>query len=197
MSGGEQAMGTAALMADAIDGFGQRLGAVDDTHWNAPTPCRDWDVRTLANHVVGELLWVSPLLEGKTIAEVGDRFDGDVLGDEPLDAWASAAADARSAASQPGAQDRTVHLSFGDVPGSEYLGQVTSDLTIHSWDLAQAVRADDRLNVALVAFVDDFLSPQIDAWRTAGAFGPALDVGPGASTQDRLLAQTGRSSNWA
>jgi uncharacterized protein (TIGR03086 family) len=186
-----------ALMAEAIDGFGQRLGAVDDSQWNAPTPCGEWDVRTLANHVVGELLWVSPLLEGTTIAEVGDRFDGDILGDDPLGAWASAAADARSAASEPGAQERTVHLSFGDVPASEYLCQVTSDLVIHSWDLAQAVRADDRLQPTLVAFVDDYLSPQIEVWRSAGAFGPAVDVGPDAGTQDRLLAQTGRSPDWA
>ncbi len=73
-----------ALMASAIDGFEQRLGAVGATEWNAATPCDDWDVRTLVNHVVNELLWMPPLLEGKTIAEVGDRFDGDVLGSDPL-----------------------------------------------------------------------------------------------------------------
>ena len=72
-----------ALMASAIDGFEQRLGAVGATEWNAATPCDDWDVRTLVNHVVNELLWMPPLLEGKTIAEVGDRFDGDVLGSDP------------------------------------------------------------------------------------------------------------------
>jgi uncharacterized protein (TIGR03086 family) len=184
------------LMADAIDGFGQRLKVVDAAHWKAVTPCTDWDVRTLVNHVVGELLWVPPLLEGKTIAEVGDRFDGDILGDDPLAIWIDAAAGAQAAASQPGAQERTVHLSFGDFPGGDYLGQVTSDVIIHSWDLARAVGADDRLNSALVEFVDDFLSPQVDAWRSAGAFGPAIDVAPDAGAQDRLLAQTGRSPSW-
>ena len=52
----------AALMADAIGGFEQRLSGVDATQWNAATPCAEWDVRTLVNHVVGELLWVPPLL---------------------------------------------------------------------------------------------------------------------------------------
>jgi uncharacterized protein (TIGR03086 family) len=184
-----------ALMADAIGGFGQRLSVVDASQWNATTPCDDWDVRALVNHVVAELLWVPPLLEGQTIAEVGDRFDGDILGREPEITFKSAAGAAEVAASEPGAQERTVHLSFGDFPGSDYLGQVVSDVIIHTWDLARAVGADDRLDPALIAFVDDFLSPQIDAWRSAGAFGPAVDVGPDASAQDRLLAQTGRSSS--
>ena len=185
----------AALMADAIGGFEQRLSSVDPSQWNAATPCEDWDVRTLVNHVVAELLWIPPLLEGNTIAEVGDRFDGDVLGSEPLATYVSAAAGAQAAASEAGAQERTVHLSFGDFAGSDYLGQVISDVVIHSWDLARAIGADDRLDPALVAFVDDFLSPQIEAWRAAGAFGPAIDVGPDAGAQDRLLAQTGRSSS--
>jgi uncharacterized protein (TIGR03086 family) len=185
-----------ALLVDAVDGFGQRLNAVDAGQWSAATPCEDWDVRTLVNHVVGELLWMPPLLAGKTIADVGDRFDGDILGDDPHATWASAVADARAAASLPGAQEDTVHLSFGDFPGSEYLSQITSDLVIHAWDLARAVGADDRLSPTLIEFVDGFLSPQVDAWRSAGAFGPPVDVAPDADAQSQLLAQTGRSSNW-
>jgi uncharacterized protein (TIGR03086 family) len=187
----------AELHRQACSQVTTRVERIAAGHWDLPTPCTEWNVRDLVHHLVSGTSWVAPLVEGCTIAEVGDRFDGDILGDDPLDVWASAAAEARSVASQPGAQERTVHLSFGDVPASEYLCQVTSDLVIHSWDLAQAVRGDDRLNASLVAFVDDYLSPQIDVWRSAGAFGPAVDVGPDAGSQDRLLAQTGRSPNWA
>ena len=67
-----------------------------------------WDVRTLVNHVVGEELWTVPLLEGRTIAEVGDRFDGDVLGAVPSDVVDSAAKAAAAAFEEPGAADRTV-----------------------------------------------------------------------------------------
>lgn len=185
-----------ALVELALDGFGNRLDAVQATQWNAETPCADWDVRTLVNHVVAELLWVPPLLNGKTMAEIGDQFDGDVLGSDPQMAWQSAAAEALAAASQPGAQDHTTHLSFGDFPGSEYLGQVTSDVIIHSWDLARAIGSDDRFDAGLTDFVDEFLSPQVEAWRAAGAFGPAAEVGPDASAQQRLLAKTGRSPSW-
>lgn len=181
------------LMANALNGFGGRLGKVDPASWDASTPCADWDVHTLVNHVVGELLWLPPLLEGKTIAEVGGRFDGDVLAEDPVATWRSAAEAAQAAAEQPGAQERTVHLSFGDFSGSDYLGQIVSDVIIHSWDLARAAGLDDRMDATLLEFATNFLTPQIEAWRSAGAFGPAVDVGADADPQDRLLAQTGRA----
>jgi uncharacterized protein (TIGR03086 family) len=184
-----------ALLAKAIERFQRHLDGVGD-RWSAPTPCADWDVRTLANHVVGELLWVPPLLEGATIAEVGDRFDGDVLGADPQTTGREAAAGFLAAAATPGARERTVHLSFGDFPGGEYLGQVGSDVVIHTWDLARALGDDDRLDPDTLAFVDGFLTPQIDAWRAGGAFGPAVPTSAPVGSQERLLAETGRDPGW-
>jgi uncharacterized protein (TIGR03086 family) len=186
------------VLAAALDGFQRRLLATRPNHWSSPTPCAEWDVRALVNHVVGELLWVPPLLAGKTIAELGDRFDGDVLGDDPVATARQAANALRAEASEPGAMTRTVHLSFGDFSGADYLGQVTSDVIIHTWDLAKATQGDDDLGADLVAFADDFLGPQIEAWRSAGAFGPAVavDTGPDATRQERLLASTGRDPAW-
>jgi len=186
----------ASLFSSAVDGFGTRVAVIGDQQWSASTPCAEWDVRALVNHVVGELLWLPPLLEGKTIAEVGSQFDGDVLGDDPGATWKMAAAAAQSAAAKPGAQERTVHLSFGDFPGSEYLGQVTTDLTIHSWDLARAVGADDRCDPALIEFVTEFLAPQIEMWRNPGIFATPVNAGADANRQDQLIASTGRAPDW-
>ena len=66
---------------------GSEVGA---DQWALDTPCTEWNVRTLVNHVTVEDLWVPPLLRGATIEEIGDRFDGDQLGDDPKAAWRTA-----------------------------------------------------------------------------------------------------------
>jgi uncharacterized protein (TIGR03086 family) len=176
----------------ALDGFGATLAAVGDGQWHAPTPCADWDVRTLVNHLVNENRWVPELLAGKTVAEVGDAFDGDLLGDDPEAAFTSSAQVAVAAASGEGVLTRTTHLSFGDVPGAEYLSQVFADALIHRWDLARAIGADDRLDPELVEVCAGWFAEREDAYRRAGAIGPRLPVPDGADAQTRLLAAWGR-----
>ena len=80
-----------ALFQRAVDGFGRHVHVIADGQWHDPTPCTDWDVRTLVNHVTVEQLWVPVLAEGSTVAEVGSRLDGDQLGNAPAAAWDAAA----------------------------------------------------------------------------------------------------------
>jgi uncharacterized protein (TIGR03086 family) len=184
----------AELHSRAVDGFGARVDAVTPGQWSDPTPCADWDVRTLVNHVVGENVWTAPLFEGATIAEVGDRFDGDLLGDDPKEAWADSAGQAKAAVSGDGALGRTVHLSFGDTPAPEYVMQLTADYVVHAWDLARAVGADERLDPELVDVVATWFAEREDAYRSAGAIGPKAETTDGADAQAHLLAVFGRSS---
>lgn len=141
--------------------------------------------------MASELLWVPPLLAGKTIADVGDQFDGDVLVDDPVGTL-TAAASAAAAADGPAARAASVHLSSCDAPGAEYLGQITTDLIIHRWDVSHGTGLDDHLDDELVAAVYGYLAPQAEMWRSGGALGPAVEVGSDASLQDRLIALTGR-----
>ena len=135
-------MDLAELFGRGVDAFTGRVGQIGPDQWTAPTPCTDWDVRTLVNHVVGEQLWMPPMFEGATIAQVGDALDGDVLGTDPV-ATAQRAADGAKATVAPSdALDRTVHLSFGDTPAEEYLYQLLADHVVHGWDLAVAIGAD-------------------------------------------------------
>lgn len=180
------------LYRRAMDGFGALLHDVRDDQWAAPTPCTDWTVRDLANHVIGENRWVPPLMAGRTVEDVGDALDGDLLGDDPGRAWDEAAAAALAAAREPGALERTVHLSFGDFPGRYYIGQVLSDHVIHAWDLARALGADEELDPELVQFAYDELVPQFEEWRKGGAFGSKVEVDEGADLQTKLLAEAGR-----
>src|SRR2546425_12917083 len=97
----------------ACQQFGDLVRKVGDEQWTAGTPCADWDVRALVNHVTAEDLWTSPLLAGSTIAAVGDAFDGDILGDDPSATYDRAAGAAISAGSGGGALGRTGHVSDG------------------------------------------------------------------------------------
>src|SRR5262245_46329534 len=80
--------------AKAATAISRVVGEIRDDHWSLPTPCEGWDVRALVAHVVSEARWTSPLLAGLTIEQVGDQFDGDLLGDDPAGSAQEALAEA-------------------------------------------------------------------------------------------------------
>ena len=90
-------MDVIVLHKRTVEAFLERVESIGDDRWSGPTPCPDWDVRALVNHVVGEDRWTAPLLGGSTIAEVGDRFEGDLLGADPVESANDAAAEAVAA----------------------------------------------------------------------------------------------------
>lgn len=182
------------LYKRAVYEFDRRLQSIKDDQWDAATPCTEWTVRDVVNHMVNENKWVPPLLAGKTIEQVGDAFDDDLLGDDPKAAWRAASQEALAAAHGDGAMDVTAHLSFGDFPGHYYIGQLLSDHTIHAWDVARAVGAAEELDRELVAFAHDFLAPESEQWRQVGIFGPEIDVPGDADPQTKLLALVGREA---
>jgi uncharacterized protein (TIGR03086 family) len=181
-----------ALYRRAVDEFGARVRMVAGEQWDQPTPAAEWNVRALVNHVLNENQWVPPLLEGLTIEEVGDRFEGDQLGDDPYGAWTDVAVAAVAACRDDDVPVRPVHVSFGDITGEDYLAQVTTDHVVHTWDLARAIGGDEHLDPELVDFAYGYIAPQAEDWRAAGAFGPAVKVPAGADRMTELLALTGR-----
>jgi uncharacterized protein (TIGR03086 family) len=176
----------------AAERFGALVHGVRPEQWHDATPCAEWDVRALVNHLVYELRWAPPLLAGQTIAEVGTRFDGDLLGDDPVAAWDDAVRAARAAVAAPGALDTTVHLSFGDTPAVGYLTQLAGDLVVHGWDLARGAGADDTLDPELVSAVHAAVAPMAAELAASGLFDPPVDVPADASEQTRMLALFGR-----
>jgi uncharacterized protein (TIGR03086 family) len=175
-----------------IDGFVRVVNEVRPDQWSAPTPCSDWDVRALVNHVVGEERWTVPLMEGKTIANVGDSLDGDLLGDDPV---AAAFAAARAAQEAAGAPIDKVHLSYGDEDAPEYLRQLAADHLIHGWDLAAAIGAEPPLEDELVDEVATWFAGQAELLRSMGAIaGPVEGF---TDPADQLIGGFGRNPRWS
>src|SRR5262245_51570350 len=172
------------------------LEGKDDGAWASPTPCADWDVRALVKHIGNEDLWTVPLMDGATIEEVGSRFDGDLLGSDPLTVTRAAGETATMAAASGIVAGRLVHLSFGDTPAEEYAFQLAADHIIHGWDLAAAIGADRHIDPELVSVLAAWFAEREDAYRRAGAIGdrPTGDVGD--DPQNRLIAAFGRDPGW-
>jgi len=194
--------GPPLIAADLIEMHrrcGQRFAAlvagVGPGQWHDGTPCSQWDVRTLVHHLLYEQRWVPPLFEGLTIEQVGDRFEGDLMGQD-ASAWpgllASSIEQAHAAAAQPGALDRTVHLSFGVTSGQEYVIQLTADLAIHAWDLARATGQDDTLGRDVGTLLLPWAEANTGLLTASGMFGSRIDAEPDAPDDVRLLGLLGR-----
>jgi uncharacterized protein (TIGR03086 family) len=171
-----------------------RVNSVAKDQWDDPTPCKDWTVRELTNHVVGEDLWTVPLVRGATIADVGDRFDGDLLGEDAITVALQAAAEAESTVAEHLPNGGTVQLSYGEEDLAEYLHQLAADHLVHGWDIAAATGGDTRLEPALVTEVARWFAQREDLYRSSGAVGPRVSAT--GDPQHDLLAAFGRPGDW-
>jgi uncharacterized protein (TIGR03086 family) len=176
----------------ALDFTRPYVVAVTGDQWSRDSVCDGWTVRELVNHLVSGNFWVPELVGGKTIEEVGDRLDGDVLGDDPAAAYAASATVAAAAFAEPGAMERPVAVSYGPVPGAVYCGHRFIDVLIHGWDIAESTGQDTNLPLDLVEACWEVVEPQVDELEGSGAFGAHVPVPAGADLQTRLLAVLGR-----
>lgn len=165
--------------------------------WSAPTPCTDWDVRALVNHVVGEDRWTKPLVDGRTIADVGDAFDGDLLGEDPKPLAMAAADEALTAVAERLPAGGKVHLSYGEEDIAEYISQLVADHLIHGWDLAAATGQSRDLDPDLVAEVAEWFRNREDIYRSSGAIAARPEVGANGNPQADLLIAFGRNPDWS
>lgn len=179
-----------------IEEFLRAVRSVHSDAWPGPTPCPDWDLRALVNHVVAEDRWTVPLCRGATLEEVGDSLDGDLLGTDPVAAAEEAADAAKAAVAQAVPTRRQVHLSYGDEDIEEYVYQLCADHLVHGWDVAIAAGADTRLDPEAVTAVAGWYADREKRYRHAGVVGPPT---PGAydHPQDQLLAAFGRDPLWS
>lgn len=166
---------------EAAAGFTHRLESVTDDQWSNPTPCTDWDVRQLVDHVITIQRQIPDSLD----VSVDDSAD-------PRALWKSVRAAAVTALRQPGVMERTISGIRGEMPVEMALLPRLSDLTVHTWDLARATGGDERLSPEIAAIVLERLRPNDDALRQSGSFGPKIDPPPGADTQVELLCFLGR-----
>ncbi len=191
MSGGEGAHWR-HLHRLANSEFDFRIRQILPEYWTAATPCEEWDVHDLVEHVVRESLWVPAILESRPRAETEAALSGDLLEGDPADVWEFAHR-AAIEAFEGFDLDREVALDAGSTTGLEFLRQRVADLTVHAWDLARTLTVDEDLDPALVAAVHDWALPRFTgAGPRPDLFYPPIGSAPDTSPRDRLLHLFGR-----
>lgn len=184
-----------------IEQLGQALAAtealvagVGTDQWSDPTPCGDWTVRELLNHLVGGDRLFVDVLRGGSMPPLSVRSAIDHLGDDPVVAYRDAAAALTEAFEQPGVLEQMFPLPIGVVPGIAALHLRTVETLVHGWDIAratgQASMFPDDLAEQELHFTADRLR-DLPPERTP--FGPPQPVSADAPAIDRLAALLGRS----
>ena len=167
--------------------FAARVAVVTD--WEASTPDTEWNVRDLVRHVIEEQQWVPWLLAGLSTGHARSRLRG--LDDDLVAEWKRYSL-AATTAWHDASPDSPVQLASDTVTTIDYLKEQVSDVTIHTWDLARAVGADEQLDLELIEAVWTVFEPQKDALEASGLFASPIPVQEDAPLQARLLALTGR-----
>jgi uncharacterized protein (TIGR03086 family) len=166
------------------------LSGVSDEQLKNQTPCTEWKVSELINHIVGVPFFFGSTVAGDEIGEAPDFASGDFLA-----SFDEGSALCVKAFQADGVLDRELALPFGTFPGSAVMGIATTDTFVHGWDLARATGQPTDLDPALAGELLEAARQAIpDTFRNEAGnpFGFEKAAPPGASAADRLAAFLGR-----
>lgn len=168
-------------LAPALGGV---VAGVTPDQLNRPTPCADFTVRGVLEHMIGGATMFAAAFRGEVASEPDLS--------EPLQGFGPALTDLVAAISAPGALDRMVTAPFGEVPGETFARFVVLDGLVHGWDMAMATGQPYDPPAELVAAVDAFARQALDPLRDGTTFADAVEPAAGATPIERLAAYTGR-----
>jgi uncharacterized protein (TIGR03086 family) len=155
--------------------FGEAVRAADGK-WDRRSPCDEWDARAVLEHVIGfhDVLLLRPL-----------GLKPDRPRDDPPRRWELTY----------DALEKAFELKIG--PNAvAVLPNVTRDVLVHTWDLARAVGADDRLDSRWCEHFYVALPTEPQALSASGMFEAPVPIDDRSDAQSKLLARLGRNPDW-
>lgn len=182
------------LLTTALDSTEGVLAGIQPDQLHRPTPCDEYDVAELRNHVVGWLQMFEAWANGRP-------WEGDATAYEAQDAAAEFRALADSALDgwRRLGTDRMIEGMNATLPGEFALSMMISEYTVHGWDLARATGQEDRVRSA---FTEAQLERVLERGRAMltpeyrgpdKAFGAEVEVPADAPALDRVVAWFGRT----
>jgi uncharacterized protein (TIGR03086 family) len=194
-------MTTAPLeqLASALDGAETIVAGIRPREWELPTPCPEWTVRGVVNHLVGSSRLFARILGGEELPpreELITASRDDRLGYDPVAAYREAAADLLAAFRADGALDRMVTVPAGTIPGRGALWLRIVESLVHGWDIGRATGRPAVFPGPLVEQALEFTRMQLGRLPAAppgrGPFAPPQPADDDAPPLDRLAALLGR-----
>jgi uncharacterized protein (TIGR03086 family) len=181
---------------DNLDHSYERLGklvaSLDRSAMTAPTPCPDWDVRALLNHVLGAGRMFTLVNAGRKVGPDA----GDLVSDDAIAAVATMRKDNVSSWNAPGGLDGDRTYPFGTFPAPAALLVNLTEVVVHAWDLARATDQDATIDPTMATTLWRFWSAvPLDEARASGAFGPVVATPEDAPAAQRLLGYLGRTAS--
>ncbi|MET9274909.1 TIGR03086 family metal-binding protein [Kribbella sp. NPDC003557] len=179
------------LFVRALDQTQQLIDGTELETLDLPTPCTEYDVRTLLGHLLTVSARINLALRGGdplTIPVVTTGVD-----DVPA-AWKERRVALDSTLADDSVLGRTCKLPWGTFPGAAAIGAYTGELATHAWDLATATGRRDQLDEDLAAQVLPMVRQYVPAEQRGGhvPFGPVVPVAADAPPYDQLAGWQGR-----
>jgi uncharacterized protein (TIGR03086 family) len=189
-------MDAIAALRQSSSEFETRLRQVGADQWDQPTPCVEWNVRELVNHMLLGTRMSVQLLAGASQQEAIAALGEDMIADsqDPVADFVALARQMQAGFAAPDGLDGTVDHPMGQIPRTMFIGFRIMDNGTHAWDLARAIGVDETLDSDLVQRMWDDIQPMAGGLAGLGIFGDSAsgDVGDDAPLQTRFLDLVGR-----
>ncbi len=158
------------------------------TDWDAPAPVEGWAARDVVRHLVE---WFPPFLATGAGIELAA---GPSVDDDPVAAWQVHRAAVQAILDDPATETREFnHPQAGSAPLGAAINQFyTTDVFLHTWDLARATGQDETLDPDRCEMLVAGMEPYDELLRSSGQYGPRVEVPADADPQTRLIAFIGR-----
>jgi uncharacterized protein (TIGR03086 family) len=179
------------MLVLALDQTQAMIDTIGGTELDLPTPCAEYDVRTLLGHLLTVVQRIDLALTGNDPLSIPTVTTG-------VSDFAGSFKEHRTRVDETLADDsilgRICKLPWATLPGAGAIAAYTGELTTHSWDLAKATNRTDLLDDKLAEYCLPLVQQFIPAETRGGhvPFGPVVQVGPEASAYDKLVAWEGR-----
>ena len=160
--------------------------------WDDPAPVDGWRARDVVGHLVE---WLPELLEGGSDVRLPEVTS---VEDDPVAAWTEHCAAVQVLLDDPAVAGRTLaNPHIGELPLGEAIDRFyTTDVFMHTWDLARATGQEPGLDPERCAMLLAGMEPIDELLRNSGQYGPRVDVPDDADAESRLMAFIGRDPSW-